>query len=194
MMLASSILILPLLAGETGLASWYGGKFQGRPTANGEIFDTNKLTAAHKSLPFGTMVKVVNSANSKSVVVRINDRGPFVEGRIIDLSRAAAEAIGLTKSGVAEVSLSIVKMGNGETYHKKTAANYSIQVGAFQNPVYARNLQIQLRNKGIETVLDESTSGLFRVVVAGVPADLVDEIREDLAAAGFPDVFVKSAP
>ena len=80
------------LAAEEGLASWYAGKFQGRKTASGEIFDTAKMTAAHKTLAFGTRVRVRNLANEKEVVVRINDRGPFVEGRIIDLSRAAAEA------------------------------------------------------------------------------------------------------
>ncbi|TVR05053.1 MAG: septal ring lytic transglycosylase RlpA family protein, partial [Spirochaetaceae bacterium] len=71
-----------------GLASWYGGKFQGRLTANGEVFDTNQLTAAHRTLPFGTIVRVINPVSEQQVVVRINDRGPFVEGRVIDLSRA----------------------------------------------------------------------------------------------------------
>jgi rare lipoprotein A len=88
---------------QEGLASWYGGKFQGRQTANGEIFDTNKFTAAHKTLAFGTVVKVTHLENGKSTVVRINDRGPFIPGRIIDLSRAAAAAIGLAGKGVAKV-------------------------------------------------------------------------------------------
>ena len=75
--------LLPLHGVEEGLASWYGGKFQGRKTASGERFDTNKLTAAHRTLPFDTVVKVTNLENNRSVEVRINDRGPFVEGRII---------------------------------------------------------------------------------------------------------------
>lgn len=93
---------------QRGLASWYGPNFVGRPTANGEVFDPEQLTAAHKSLPFGTRVRVVNLENGRSVVVRINDRGPFKPGRIIDLSRAAARRIGMIGSGVAEVRVEAV--------------------------------------------------------------------------------------
>ena len=93
---------------EEGWASWYGPGFAGRLTANGEIFDPNELTAAHKTLPFDTRVRVTSKRNGRSVVVRINDRGPFKPGRIIDLSRAAAEAIGMVGSGVAQVSIAIV--------------------------------------------------------------------------------------
>ncbi len=93
---------------QRGLASWYGPNFAGRPTANGEIFDPGQLTAAHKTLPFGTRVRVVNLENGRTVVVRINDRGPFKPGRIIDLSRAAAEAIDMLGSGVVEVRLEAV--------------------------------------------------------------------------------------
>jgi rare lipoprotein A len=92
----------------SGAASWYGGKFHGRLTANGERYDMNKLTAAHKTLPFGTKVRVTNRANGKSVVVRINDRGPYVGGRAIDLSRGAATAVGMLHSGVAKVKLDIL--------------------------------------------------------------------------------------
>ena len=88
-----------------GLASWYGEPFHGRRTASGEVFDMNALTAAHKTLPFGTRVRVFNPATGLQVVVRINDRGPFTGGRIIDLSRAAAERIGLIRAGVAPVVL-----------------------------------------------------------------------------------------
>jgi rare lipoprotein A len=88
-----------------GLASWYGEKFHGRRTASGERFDMNELTAAHPSLPFGTRLRVRNPRNGREVEVRINDRGPFTGGRIIDLSRAAAEAIGLIQAGVAPVVL-----------------------------------------------------------------------------------------
>lgn len=88
-----------------GLASWYGEKFQGRRTASGERFDMNALTAAHPSLPFGTRVLVRNPRNGREVAVRINDRGPFTGGRIIDLSRAAAQAIGLLEAGVGTVVL-----------------------------------------------------------------------------------------
>ena len=93
---------------EEGEASWYGGKFQGRTTANGEIFDTNLFTAAHKTLPFNSIVKVTNLENNLSVIVRINDRGPFIEGRIIDLSMAAADIIGLVRSGHSPVVIEVI--------------------------------------------------------------------------------------
>ena len=88
-----------------GLASWYGEPFHGRRTASGEVFDMNELTAAHKTLPFGTRVRVRHISTGKEVTVRINDRGPHVPGRIIDLSRAAASALGLVQGGVARVAL-----------------------------------------------------------------------------------------
>lgn len=91
-----------------GQASWYGARFQGRPTASGEPFDMNRMTAAHRTLPFGTRIRVVNEANGKSVVVRVNDRGPFSGKRIIDLSRAAAEEIGLRNKGVGRVKLEVL--------------------------------------------------------------------------------------
>jgi rare lipoprotein A len=86
-----------------GKASWYGPGFQGRLTANGERFNTNAYTAAHKTLPFGTKVKVTNARTGRSVVVRINDRGPYAHGRVIDLSKASARAIGI--SGVADITM-----------------------------------------------------------------------------------------
>ncbi|MER2267425.1 septal ring lytic transglycosylase RlpA family protein [Methylobacterium oxalidis] len=88
---------------QSGVASWYGPGFHGRRTANGERFNTHALTAAHRSLPFGTQVRVTNKSNGRSVVVRINDRGPYMGGRVIDLSNASARAIGV--SGVSKVSL-----------------------------------------------------------------------------------------
>ena len=93
----------------TGIASYYGKRFHGRLTANGERFDMNAMTAAHKTLPFGTRVLVTNPANGRSVMVRINDRGPFIRGRTIDLSRGAAERIGMIRRGHARVQLDIVK-------------------------------------------------------------------------------------
>jgi len=88
---------------QKGVASWYGPGFHGKKTANGERFNTNALTAAHKTLPFGTEVRVTNERTGKSVVVRINDRGPYAHGRVIDLSKAAADAVGI--SGVGKVTL-----------------------------------------------------------------------------------------
>jgi rare lipoprotein A len=94
---------------ETGIASWYGPGFDGNLTANGEIYDMNGISAAHKTLPFGTVVRVVDLETGRSIVVRINDRGPFVEGRIIDLSKGAAEKLGMIERGIISVGLRIVR-------------------------------------------------------------------------------------
>lgn len=93
---------------EVGLASWYGAQHNGRPTSTGERFDMNSLSAAHKTLPLPSLVEVTNRANGRRVVLRVNDRGPFVDGRIIDLSRAAAEELGLLSQGVGEVRVRYV--------------------------------------------------------------------------------------
>jgi rare lipoprotein A len=94
---------------ETGIASYYGEKYHGRQTANGEIFNMHELTAAHPKLKFGTKVKVTHLANQRSVTVRINDRGPFVKGRVIDLSQAAATELQMIRAGLAEVKIEIVE-------------------------------------------------------------------------------------
>ena len=94
---------------QSGRASWYGPGFQGRRTANGERFNMNAMTAAHRTLPLGTTVKVTNSANGKSVIVRINDRGPYHGNRVIDLSKAAAQELGFLKQGVAKVNITTIK-------------------------------------------------------------------------------------
>lgn len=92
-----------------GLASWYGQQHQGRPTASGEAFDMNKLTAAHRTLPFGTRLRVTNVENGKTVVVRVNDRGPHVSGRVLDLSYRAAQTLGMTDAGVARVEVVVLR-------------------------------------------------------------------------------------
>ena len=94
---------------ETGVASWYGIPYNGRHAASGEIFDMEKLTAAHRTLPFETWVEVTNLGNGKRVEVRINDRGPFVDGRIIDLSQAAARQIDMLRAGLARVRLRVIR-------------------------------------------------------------------------------------
>jgi rare lipoprotein A len=99
---------------ETGIASYYAHKFHGRPTASGEIFDMNGVSAAHKSLPLGTVVKVTNLDNGKILNVRINDRGPFVKGRIIDLSLGAAKLMDLVIAGTAKVRIEVVEWGEGK--------------------------------------------------------------------------------
>jgi rare lipoprotein A len=102
------------LGTEEGLASYYSSEFQGKKTSSGEPFDKNKLTAAHRSYPFGTIVKVTNLKNGKDVQVRVNDRGPVKPERIIDLSYAAAEEIGLIKLGLVRVKLEVLEWGEGK--------------------------------------------------------------------------------
>lgn len=98
----------------TGVASYYGPNFHGQLTANGEVFDMYGVTAAHKTLPFNTVVRVTNTENGKSLLVRINDRGPYVDGRMLDLSYGAAKKLGLIGSGTARVQMKIVEIGDGE--------------------------------------------------------------------------------
>lgn len=93
---------------QVGIASYYGPKWNGRRTANGEILDLNKLTAAHKSLPFNTLVKVTDLETGKSIIVRINDRGPYVKGRIIDLTDSAARELGILQKGIAKVKIEVI--------------------------------------------------------------------------------------
>lgn len=124
---------------QKGIASWYGPKFHGKKTSNGEIYNMHAVTAAHKTLPMNTIVRVDNLDNGKSVIVRVNDRGPFVGNRIIDLSFAAAGAIDMQKKGLANVNLTIlgfhgkVATTQEEKSEKATVSSYYVQVGAFRN-------------------------------------------------------------
>lgn len=121
---------------QTGTASWYGPGFQGRPTSSRELFDQNKMTAAHRTLPFNTIVEVVNLENDKSVEVLINDRGPYARNRIIDLSKAAAEEIDMIDSGTTEVELILVEAG-GTIPEDLNRPLYTIQVGEYNQLSYA---------------------------------------------------------
>jgi rare lipoprotein A len=96
-------------AAEVGIASYYGDAFHGKKTASGEVFDQRKLTCAHRELPFGTRLKVTNLENDRSIIVRVNDRGPWVSGRIIDLSYAAAKQIGMLERGLVKVKIEIIR-------------------------------------------------------------------------------------
>ena len=100
--------VAPITKGERGIASWYGEECQGNLTANGEIYDFNGLTAAHRELPLGTKVKVTNLRNNRSIILRVNDRGPFTPGRFLDVSMAAAKQLGFLGSGTALVEVEIV--------------------------------------------------------------------------------------
>ncbi|HTS49271.1 MAG TPA: septal ring lytic transglycosylase RlpA family protein [Bryobacteraceae bacterium] len=148
---------------ETGLASWYGHPYHGRAAANGEIYDMEKLTAAHRTLPFGTWVRVTNLANTKSVDVRIIDRGPFIDGRIIDLSHAAAQAIDMVGPGVVEVRLDILSAPASPASLNWFAA----QAGAFADKERAEKLRSSLEREygSARLVLRPGTPTLWRVLV-----------------------------
>ena len=149
--------------GEIGLASWYGHPYHGRAASNGEIYDMEKLTAAHRTLPFGTWVHVTNLTNNKSVDVRIIDRGPFVDGRVIDLSHAAAQAIELIGPGIAQVRVDILSSP------QITSADnwYGVQAGAFREKDRALRLRDAMEREygAARVVLRPGSPSLWRVVV-----------------------------
>jgi peptidoglycan lytic transglycosylase len=125
----------PLLV-EAGIASWYGAPYHNRRGSNGEIYDMHAMTAAHRTLPLGSVVRVTNPANGTSAIVRITDRGPFIEGRIIDLSQAAAKQIGLIQKGTAEVRVELLKTPTPVDVGGK----WAVQIGGFEREQAAREL------------------------------------------------------
>jgi rare lipoprotein A len=167
-----------------GFASWYGGKFHGRITSSGEVFDTNTMTAAHKTLPFGTVVKVTNEDNGKTAIVKINDRGPFVEGRIIDLSRAAAMQLDMVGTGVARVSLQIVDFTTDKDL-------YAIQVGAYALESNAVRASMRLQAAGFMVTTEKTALGVARVFIRGLAAGDLTESRRKLEGLGFSTYLVK---
>ncbi len=178
---------------EHGFASYYAGKFQGRLTANGEIFDTNGFTAAHKTLPFNTIVRVVNDETGAAVLVRINDRGPFVPGRIIDLSRAAADAIGMVGMGLAKVTVEVVDLGDGKTYHKTgpPSDRVILQIGAFRDEANAAKTVRLLESARLKPVIENGAGGFTKVLLPGVLAGDVKLILLKLDGLGFTDVLIR---
>ncbi len=163
---------------EEGNASWYGVPYHGRRAANGEIYDMHKLTAAHRTLPFETIVRVTNLSNGKATQVRITDRGPFVEGRIIDLSLAAARDIDMVAAGVARVRLELVS--------GPAAMNgaFTVQVGAFLQKENAVKLRQNLERRYQPVFVHESDSAkgvFYRVRVGRLPNEAAaDRMAEKL--------------
>ena len=193
---------------QFGKASWYGKDFHGRPTSSGEKYDMHKRTAAHKTLPLGTHVKVTNLTNQKEVVVRINDRGPFVKGRIIDLSYAAGKGIGLTGPGIAEVK--IVALGKEVEALKSSkgikpvieiedlnTGEFTVQVGAFKDRENATRLADRLRPiyEDVEVAIyhDRNDGTLYRVWVSkSETLAEAGEIEKKLEEMGFEGAFIIS--
>ncbi len=128
---------------ETGIASWYGAPYHNRRGSNGEIYDMNAMTAAHRTLPLGSIVRVTNTESGKSAVVRITDRGPFIEGRIIDLSQAAAKQIGLVRQGTGRVRVEVLKTPEPI----ESGGRWAVQLGGFERENRAREIADHLTRR-----------------------------------------------
>jgi rare lipoprotein A len=151
---------------ETGRASWYGHPYHGRPAADGEIYDMETLVAAHRTLPFDTWVRVYDLDNNKTVEVRIIDRGPFVDGRIIDLSHAAAKAIDMIGPGTANVRMEVIGVPAGVA-----PGIFVVQIGAFESRATAEQVQAGLaEHYGMTRVMQRKENpGVWRVLVGNEP-------------------------
>ncbi|HTQ81093.1 MAG TPA: septal ring lytic transglycosylase RlpA family protein [Thermoanaerobaculia bacterium] len=168
---------------EHGMASWYGPGFDGRRTASGEHYKRTALTAAHRTLPFGTRVQVKNLENGSTVVVRINDRGPFARGRVIDLSYQAAHELGVDAAGTAQVELAILGA-------ELPAMRYTVQVGAYSDPDYAVLLHRDLKRLYPEAFVH--SDGIWNRVQVGLFTDRenAEDLRRELAAMGISSIVV----
>lgn len=176
---------------ERGVASWYGPGFHAANTSNGEKYDMYGMTAAHKTLPLPSYVRVTNLQNGRSVVVRVNDRGPFKEGRIIDLSRTAAERLDMVRDGTAFVEVRAITPGEDASAAPKTT-NLYVQAGAFSSEENANRLRDQLKAQGEgNCFVRRDTVGnrvFYRVRIGPVPTvGEFDDIVARLHKLGFPD-------
>ena len=185
---------------ETGVASWYGKPYHGRKTSNGETYDMRAMTAAHLSLPFDTIVRVTNLANGRSVEVRINDRGPFLKDRVIDVSRAAGERLGMIGAGTAQVRVEVIAAPGAKWTPVSTApasgscdaSAIGVQVGSFRDRANAERAlrEIAARYAGARIIEAETPAGaLHRVIVGAADAASATRTLEQLAADGI-DGFV----
>ena len=178
---------------EVGVASWYGEEFHGRPTSSREVFDMNDLTAAHRTLPFGTHVLVANLENDRTVVVRINDRGPFVRGRVIDLSYAAGRVLGLIGPGTARVRLEVLGGAAGPAPPAATGAAIWLQVGAFsvQENAYALKKRLDGSFPGVAVTTFQTPRGTYYRVRLRADASTMDALAGRLADAGLSVIIVR---
>jgi rare lipoprotein A len=202
---------------QTGKASFYADKFEGSPTASGEKYRHSKLTAAHKSLPFGTRVKVTNLSNQQTVEVVINDRGPYVEGRIIDLSKSAAEKLGFINMGLAEVQVDVLDPGDGKTSdpdpvktvgHVSVEENefydfeiarlrptgYGVQIGTYQELVnlirFSENLKSSYQKKVTVQVKVVNGVKYYGIILGQFSARAKAEGFREEVRKKFPDAFI----
>ncbi len=186
---------------QRGVASWYGSKFHGRKTSNGEIYDMYAMTAAHKTLPLGVHVRVTHLQNGRTVTVRVNDRGPFVAGRIIDLSYSAAKQLGIVDAGTAQVKVQALgyrQTDGGQVSYRPPSSydigSFSVQVGAFSVSDNAYRLATRLRNQhGKAEVQTATVNGqqMYRVRVGDYRSlERAERAVVDFSSRGFPGSFV----
>ena len=177
---------------RTGMASWYGPGFHGKRTANGEVYDMDALTAAHPTLPMPSRVRVANLENGRSVVLRINDRGPFAGGRIIDVSRRAARELGFLRQGVARVRVTVLD-SRAAAPPSAPAGAFFVQVGAFANEANANRLRAKLPRNARFGISTAATAWGVRHRVRAGPlrsrAEALD-LLSALRAAGYRDALL----
>jgi len=178
-----------VLFAETGDASWYGEKYQGKPTSSGEPFDMYAYTAANQTLPFGTIIKVTNLKNNKSVQVRINDRGPTKKSRIVDLSYQAAKDIGLLNYGVAPVKIETVSTSTQKNISKKdiNSKNINVQVGAFSSRKNAKSFINRQKDNGYTMKaieVNKTSKTLYKVIIVCDSTVLANRIMKSKHYAG----------
>ena len=179
---------------EKGIASWYGAKFHGHLTSNGETYDMYSMSAAHKTLPLPSYVKVTNLKNDKTVIVRVNDRGPFHADRVIDLSYAAAHRLDMLKTGTANVSLEVIYIANPESSAlaelKGTELHY-IQVVASSNKERLGHLANSLEQKYQVKSRIQSVNNLYRLQLGPIgQQQLADKLTEKLKQEGYPQSYL----
>jgi rare lipoprotein A len=178
---------------ERGIASWYGSKFHGHETSNGEIFDVYAASAAHKTLPLPTYARVTNVANGRSIVVRVNDRGPFHSDRIIDLSYGAAVKLGYMERGTAEVEVEVLNIAGVDDRRSAPGTHYRfLQLGAYGAESAARQMQADLQSflQAPVSVTPVEASGrtLYRVRVGPVAnGDELALVQQQLRDSGYPE-------
>jgi rare lipoprotein A len=186
---------------EKGIASWYGADFHGLPTSNGEIYNMHDYTAAHKTLPLGLFVRVTNGKNGRSCLVRLNDRGPFVDGRIIDLSYSAAKDVGIEDVGTAPVVIEVlgfpVYQEDTLSFRKPNsyeAASYTVQVAAFKIKENAERLVESFRKNSVQAKIIEfrKKDELFYRVRVGSFKYIreAESYKDQLKKEGFPQTFL----
>ena len=184
---------------EEGIASWYGNPYHGRQAADGEVYDMETMVAAHRTLPFQTWVRVYNLDNQKTVDVRIIDRGPFIDGRIIDLSHAAASEIDMIGPGTARVRIEIIRAAEAiparpvaqarpavqAPQPAPTPAHFAVQVGTFRDRANAERLMLEMTGRyGTALVVPAGDPGMWRVMVGDESSEsaagaLADRIRQE---------------